>query len=58
MFGFGIAGAGQIWADDFQFDVVGSDVSTTQPILAFKAPFAEQNATPEQLGPLNLDFEN
>ena len=42
MFGFGIAGAGQVWADDFELEVVSSDVMPTHPLLRFKLPFGEK----------------
>jgi hypothetical protein len=40
-------GKGQVWADDFQFEVVGQDVPTTKPAWSPPVPTT----------PVNLDFE-
>lgn len=51
-FGVLLAGTGQVWVDDFRFEVVGNDVPTTggNPGQPPRRPEA-----PEQ--PANLDFE-
>jgi hypothetical protein len=64
-FGFAMSGKGQVWADDFQSEVVGQDVPTTKPLVkpiakpspkeqpeAKKSPRAYPRKKPE-----NLDFE-
>jgi WD40 repeat protein/serine/threonine protein kinase len=48
LFGFGMHGKGQVWADDFQFEIVGQDVPTTKP--------ARSSAVPTT--PVNLDLEH
>jgi hypothetical protein len=55
-FGFTLgSGTGQIWADDFQLEVVGLDVPITD--MSIGDPFTGKNVPPEQPKPLNLDFE-
>jgi hypothetical protein len=62
-FGFGlVAGSGKVWADDFQFEVVGQDVPTTELSFQRPAPLqlqssAESPAPPLRPEPPNLDFE-
>jgi hypothetical protein len=51
--------SGQVWADDFQLEVVDRDVPTTDsgvPMLV-AASFTDKNIRPEQTQPVNLDFE-
>jgi len=57
-FGFGNDGKGQVWADDFQFEVVGQDVPTTKP-SAKEQPEAKKFPWPnsDPTKPVNLDFE-
>jgi hypothetical protein len=55
-FGYFLAGKGQVWADDFQVEVVGSDVTTTRP--PEEGELREGENTPSsRVKPLNLDFE-
>ena len=66
-FGFGMNGKGQVWADDFQFEVVGQDVPTTKPTLKPTAkPSAKEQSEAQKrpwgasghpTKPVNLDFE-
>ena len=51
-----VAGKGQAWVDDFQFDVVGKDVATTQMRVPDQE-YPEKVKTSKQAKPLNLDFE-
>ena len=51
-FGALVAGKGQAWVDDFQFEVVGKDVPTTNML-----PPEEMNKEQEQKQPVNLNFE-
>jgi hypothetical protein len=63
IFGFGMNGKGQVWADDFQFEVVGQDVPTTKPTRkpsAKEKPEARKSpwgASAHRTKPVNLDFE-
>ena len=55
VFGLGFGGNGRAWVDDFQFEIVGGDVKTTEPFPAHDIstpPTASNGAAP-----LNLDFE-
>jgi hypothetical protein len=58
-FGILLAGHGQAWVDDLQFEVVGTDVRTTgKPVEpGIDEPFAEKRKASEQEKPLHLDFE-
>lgn len=47
-FGILLEGPGQVWVDDFQFEIVGEDVPTTD-MKVIEAPIPET--------PTNLDFE-
>jgi hypothetical protein len=51
-FGALVNGKGQAWMDDFQFEVVGKDVPTTNML-----PPEEMNKEQEQKQPVNLNFE-
>jgi hypothetical protein len=55
-FGLLSAGKGQAWADDFQFEVVGKDVSTTQ-IEVPERDYPEKVKSSKNEKPQNLDFE-
>jgi hypothetical protein len=54
VFGFGLSGNGRAWVDDFQFDVVGADVPTTNAL-----PPQEISSKPIPAKAFfgNLDFE-
>jgi hypothetical protein len=55
-FGILSAGKGQAWVDDFQFDVVGNDVATTQiPVPDREYPNKVKASIQEKAQ--NLDFE-
>jgi WD40 repeat protein len=69
-FGFEMNGKGQVWADDFQFEVVGQDVPTTKPTKepisepTEKPPVKQEPVAPKirwpstyPTQPVNLDFE-
>jgi hypothetical protein len=55
-FGVLLAGKGQVWIDDLQFDVVGKDVKTTAKEIR---PTGQKVEVPKDLPkkPRNLDFE-
>jgi hypothetical protein len=55
-FGVMFDGGGQAWVDDFQFEVVGKEVSVTQ--ISAKTPSAKKVEPAAQMKPQNLDFEN
>jgi len=57
-FGAGLQGAGQIWVDDFQIEIVSQNISLSA--RAFYAGYAgpqELSSTAVQTEPFNLDFE-
>lgn len=54
VFGLGLGGNGRAWVDDFQFDVVGDDLKTTD---FFPASDMTYKPKPITAVPINLDFE-
>ena len=54
-FGVLLAGNGQVWVDDFQFEVVGALVPVTKGLNP--RPSAKQSEPAKQIKPVNLDFE-
>jgi serine/threonine protein kinase len=50
--GFMLKGTGAVWADNFSFDVVGTDVPLTSPLAKVS------RSLPRAKGPVNLDFKD
>jgi WD40 repeat protein/serine/threonine protein kinase len=55
-FGVALAGKGQAWFDDLQFEIVGRDVLTTTPPIEIRRA-ARKIEPASQAKPINLDFE-
>ena len=56
VFGCVLTGNGQVWFDDFQFEIVGPDYLTTGSPSEGKPPAGKIDPV-SQAKPLNLDFE-